>query len=165
MCERQHRRTIGAWKKGRGPAREYPLPYAVTGMSFSFTGIGVIPPCSAGASDVARCDFLNESGVDWTSLTLSINPVSEQVLCASLFGYDSCAVQQGSAQLTSVLRFSGGPGIRAGELLTFSGSGWPTVTTFTAVVNDVPGGIPEPSTIALMLSGIAVIATLRRRRG
>jgi len=150
------------------PGEGAPIPYSVTGTSFSFTGIAVIPPCSVGATDVLGCTFLNSSGADWTSLMLSINPGTETVFCGALFGYNSCAVQPGSAVTPTVLSFSGGPGIRQGQALAFSGSGWPTLTTFTAVANPAPSEgpaiTPEPSAIALMLSGIAVIATLRRRR-
>jgi hypothetical protein len=93
------------------------------------------------------------------SLTLSIDPGTEPVFEA-LFGYDSCVAQQGTAALPTILTFSGGGDIAQGEILAFSGPGWPTLTTFAVVANEVP----EPASVALIVSGLVTIGILRRRR-
>ena len=127
---------------------------------FSFSGIGDIPPCFVGLEEVSKCQFLNDSDVDWNTLKLSIEPGSEPVFCGlQEFGFDSCTEQQGNALLPTVLTFSGGTGIPKGQILYFSGSGWPTTTTFTVAAN-----VPEPASIAFMISGITAIGLLRRLR-
>ena len=133
---------------------------SISTMAFSFTGIGDIPPCFVGLDEVSKCQFLNDSGVDWDIVKLSIEPGSEPVSCGlQEWAFDSCAKQQGNAFLPTVLTFSGGVGIPKGAILYFSGTDWPTTTTFSVAAN-----VPEPASIALMMSGITAIGLLRRLR-
>src|SRR5688572_16151882 len=88
------------------------LPISITTTIFSFTAIGDIPPCFVGLEEVSKCLFQNDSGVDWNSLTLSIDPGTEPVSCGlQEFGFSSCIEQQGNALLPTILTFSGGVGI------------------------------------------------------
>jgi len=129
--------------------------------AFSFEGmIGNIPPCYVGGSPVTQCQFLNDSGVDWDTLTLTINPGTEPVSCRPGFGFTSCIARQGTALLPTVVTFFGGVGIPEGEILHFKGLDWTTPTTFNAVAN----AVPEPASIAFMASGITAIGLLRRLR-
>ena len=132
--------------------------YIVDGSVFTFLGTGSFPPCFVGSMEITACQFLNASEQDWTILEVLIAPGSEPVGCAALFGYDNCASQQGTDMLPSRLIFSGGTGIRVGEILAFKGSGWSSETTFQVSAN-----IPEPGTVSLAVLGIAVLYVLRRR--
>jgi len=143
---------------------------SVPGTVFTFTSPGGFPPCTSGGTDISQCQFLNSSGQTWMSLLISINPGTEPVdSCFALYGFaPGCLQRQGSSSTPSLLYFSGGTGIRAGEILAFSGSGWPTSTLFTLTANTpfpplVP--VPEPDTLALAIAGFALVAGLRWRRG
>ena len=141
---------------GGGPSTK-----SVTTTIFSFTGIGDIPPCFVGLDEISKCQFQNDSGVDWNSLTVSIDPGTEPVFCGlQEFGFSSCIERQGNALLPTILKFSGGVGIPKGQILYFQGSGWPATFTFTVTAN----AVPEPASIAFMLSGITAIGLLRRLR-
>ena len=152
--------AIGAELSIVGLPDDGPPDLVVTSTSFSFTGFGDIPPCSSNGHDLPHCRFLNQTGADWDTLQVTIPAGDEPVFCTALFGYDQCDAQQGTALLPAVLRFSGGNGIRQGEVVSFAGSGWPMLTTFHIAAN-----VPEPGSIGLIVSGTAVLYLLRRRTG
>lgn len=144
-----------------------PGTFFVYSTSFTFLGgLGDIQPCYVGTTEVPECLFYNNSGVDWNNLEVRITPGTELVGCAAKFGFDACTPRQGTAELASVITFSGGRGIRTGDILSFSGLGWTSQATFNIVANPVSdtNPVPEARSVALVLSGMAAVLVSRRRR-
>jgi hypothetical protein len=128
---------------------------------FTFTGSDAIPPCFVGTNEISRCQFINESGVDWTSITVLISPGIEDLSCGADFGFSECAPDPFSAGAPSIVRYFNGPGIADGEILHFAGFDWPENTSFTVVANNP---IPEPASTVLIISGLGLVTLLRRAR-
>jgi hypothetical protein len=130
----------------------------VTGLTFSFqvpsAGFGVL-------------HFLNSSGVTWTSLILTETGVAAaNVTCSSdVFSCGISAFGQNGAKM--VLLATGGAlsGIPNGNsfeivLGCVNSICWPGGLQFDATANTVP----EPATMALLLTGIGALVTRRKLR-
>lgn len=130
----------------------------ITGTSFSFSvpigGFGLL-------------HFLNASGVTWTSLILTeVGVPAINVACSSdVFSCAVVAFGQNGAKIV-LTAINGLPGIPNGnsfEIILGCLNGqcplWPGGLDFTAVAN-----VPEPGTLALLLTGAGVIFTRRRLR-
>jgi len=146
---------------GGGGVTTLPIP----GTVFTFTASGAFPPCTSGTTQVSQCQFLNDSGQDWTTLRINVSPGTEPAGCSALFGFNTCSPRQGTPSTPSMLFFSGGAGIPDGMILAFSGSGWPSPTVFNVSAN-VPqdATVPEPSTMALAIAGFGLLCVLNGRR-
>jgi PEP-CTERM motif len=130
----------------------------VTGLTFSFqvpsAGFGVL-------------HFLNSSGVTWTSLILTETGVAAaNVTCSSdVFSCGISAFGQNGAKI--VLLATGGAlsGIPNGNsfeivLGCVNSNCWPGGLQFDAAAN----AVPEPATMALMLTGMCALITRRKLR-
>ena len=129
----------------------------ITGLTFSFqvpaAGFGIL-------------HFLNSSGVTWNSLILTETGVAAaNVTCsADVFSCSVLAFGQNGAKL--VLTATGGfTGIPSGDsfeiiLGCVNGNCWPGGLQFDAVAN----AVPEPATMALMLTGVGFLFARRRLR-
>lgn len=132
----------------------------VTGLSFSFgvpsSGFGVL-------------HFLNASGVTWTSLILTETGVSAVNVTCSSDVYSCSVVSFGQNGAKIVLTATGGlPGILNGhsfKIILGCKNGdcpaWPGGLDFTAVANST---VPEPGTMALVLTGVGALCTCRKFR-
>jgi PEP-CTERM motif-containing protein len=127
----------------------------VQGTQFNFSS----PPSGIGA-----LTFNNASGVDWTSLRLVEFGVPAGAITCITDVFLSCVAKSGSNGSTIILLSGLGPGfggITTG--LNFSiqfecSTGcWPGNLPFHAVAN-----VPEPTSMALVLTGLAGIATRRK---
>jgi hypothetical protein len=130
---------------------------SITGLTFSFTvpstGFGIL-------------HFLNSTGVNWNSLILTETGVAAaNVTCsADTFSCSVFAFGQNGAKLVLTALGAGG-GIPAGNsfevlLSCVNSSCWPGGLQFDATAN----AVPEPATIALMLTGMGALLTRRKLR-
>ena len=129
----------------------------ITGMSFSFGvpsgGFGLL-------------HFLNASGVTWNSLTLTeIGVPAINVTCSSdVFSCGVVAFGQKGATivLTAVNGLPGIPNGNSFELILGCTNGkcplWPAGLQFSAAAN----AVPEPGTLALLLTGAGAIFARRK---
>ena len=125
----------------------------IQGTHFSFS----TPPSGSGV-----LSFTNQSGVDWTSLKLveSGTPASAITCITTIFA--SCSVFSVNGNTVILLKAGGDfSGITNNMVFTitftcFKGC-WPGNEKFTATTN-----VPEPGTIALMMTGIGGIITRRK---
>jgi PEP-CTERM motif-containing protein len=109
--------------------------------------------------------FTNTSGVNWTNLQLTETGVSANVIGCSSTAFANCTVSTINGLTTIFLS-----GVNANFLGITSGENfsivfgcvkdacWPGGLDFTATAN-----VPEPATIALMLTGLGGIVTRRRQ--
>ncbi len=108
--------------------------------------------------------FTNASGVDWTNLKLTESGVSANVIGCTTTAFANCTVSTLNGITTIFLsginqNFAG---IVSGENFSIvfgcvSETCWPGGLDFSATAN-----VPEPATIALMLTGIGGIISRRR---
>jgi hypothetical protein len=110
--------------------------------------------------------FTNVSGKNWTSLTLIENGVPAADITCSTNLFLSCAkktLENGSVEIIlSGIAGSRNPhnGILNGQSFAITFSSWPkTPVDFTAHA----GAIPEPGTIALMVTGLGALVSRRKR--
>jgi hypothetical protein len=108
--------------------------------------------------------FSNASGVNWTSLLLTEVGVAANLVNCSSNAFAGCTVSTINGVTTIFLSgiSKGFPGIPAGQNFSIlfgcvNGACWPGGLDFTATAN-----VPEPATMALMLTGLAGIVTRRR---
>ena len=132
----------------------------ITGLSFSFgvpsSGFGVL-------------HFLNASGVTWSSLILTETGVAAINVTCSSNVYSCSVVSFGQNGAKIVLTAAGGlPGILNGHsfevILGCKNAdcpGWPGGLEFSAVANS---SVPEPGTMALLLTGVGAICSRRKLR-
>ena len=135
------------------------------GMNFTFT----IPKSGSGT-----LFFTNESGKNWTSLALIEKGVPAQDISCSSQVFLSCTtktLKDGDVEiLLSGVRGHGGPlnsfkGIPNGSSFGISfkcvgTSCWPGGITVTGHAN--PGATPEPSTVAMIMTGAGMIFSRRK---
>lgn len=135
------------------------------GSNFTFT----IPKSGKGT-----LYFTNESGKNWTSLTLVEKGVPAQDISCSSGAFLSCTtktLKNGSVEiLLSGVRGQGGSlngfkGIPNGSSFSINfqcvaGSCWPGGITVTA--HGGLGATPEPSTVALIMTGAGMIFSRRK---
>lgn len=128
----------------------------VFGLTFSFT---------TPASGTGALHFLNASGVRWTSLILTeVGVPSVNVSCSSnVFSCSVVSFGQNGAKivLTAVGAFTGIPAGNSFEIILGCANGhcpaWPAGLQFDAAAN-----VPEPATMALLLTGLGAICTRRK---
>jgi hypothetical protein len=149
---------------GGGNVAQGKCPQCVpVGFNFSFT----IPESGSGS-----LFFTNESGKNWNSLTLieSGVPAADVSCHSSLFA--SCSVttlKNGSVEILLTNggngRLNRGSGIENGgnfqiQFACVKGSCWPGGIQVTG--HGSTGTVPEPATLALMMTGIGAIVSRRR---
>ena len=129
----------------------------ITGLTFNFQ----VPTAGFGL-----LHFLNLSGVNWSSLILTETGVAApNVTCTSdVFSCSIVAFGQNGAKI--ILTATGGAltGIPNGNsfeviLGCVNSNCWPGGLQFNAAAN----AVPEPATMALMLTGVAALVTRRRK--
>jgi len=130
------------------------------GMNFSFA----VPKSGSGT-----LFFTNNSGVNWTSLTLieKGEPAADISCGSSLFS--SCTtktLKSGAVEIVLAAAKCGG-GIRNGQSFSIQfacvgGSCWPGGLRFGAHAN-MGFSTPEPGTIAFMVTGLGGIFSRRKR--
>jgi hypothetical protein len=130
----------------------------VTGFTFGFSvpskGFGVL-------------NFLNASGATWTSLILTETGVAAANISCSAPGVFSCTVvalgsNAAKIVLTATAGFTGIPNGNSFEIALgcVNSTCWPANLSVSAAAN----AVPEPSTIALMLTGLGAVLTRRKLR-
>jgi hypothetical protein len=139
----------------------------LTGTIFSFISpTGTSPGTSACVIDGVDddvCDFLNLSGVDWTTLQFTVSPGGDLSSCQPLFGFTNCDVsQQGNSTSPTIFTLSGGTGIPDGTAFGFSTQGWAEDALFDVVANGA-ANVPEPSSAASLLGGLVLVFVLLKR--
>jgi hypothetical protein len=135
------------------------------GMNFSFG----VPKGGSGT-----LFFTNDSGENWTSLALVEKGEPAADIKCSSYLFESCTtktLKNGAVEILLAGVKSGALnqeiGIRAGQSfsITFScvnKSCWPGGLTFTAHANPHAGTVPEPGTIALMVTGLGAMISRRK---
>ncbi len=130
----------------------------ITSLSFGFAvpsrGFGVL-------------HFLNSTGVTWTSLILTEPGVpAVNVTCSSdVFSCGVVAFGQNGAKivLTAINDLTGIPAGNSFEIILGCKNGkcnkWPERMEFEAVANS---SVPEPGTVALLLTGLGAMFTRRK---
>ena len=114
--------------------------------------------------------FTNTSGQNWTSLTLIEKGVPAAAISCHSYLFTSCTtktLQNGSVaiMLSGVAGgLNPGTGIRNGQsfsiqLACVGTSCWPGGLNFTVHANQA---VPEPATIALMVTGLGALASRRK---
>ncbi|HKS75319.1 MAG TPA: PEP-CTERM sorting domain-containing protein [Terriglobales bacterium] len=109
--------------------------------------------------------FTNVSGVNWTNLQLTESGVSANVIGCSSTAFANCTVSTINGLTTIFLSGinQNFMGITAGENFSIvfgcvNDACWPGGLDFTATAN-----VPEPGTVALVLTGLGGIVTRRRQ--
>ncbi|MGO9863670.1 MAG: PEP-CTERM sorting domain-containing protein [Terriglobales bacterium] len=111
--------------------------------------------------------FTNNSGVNWTSLTLVEKGVPAIDISCSSYLFPSCkteTLKNGAVAIVLATSSCGRGGIKNGQsfsiqLACVGGSCWPGGLDFSAHAN---GATPEPGTIAFMTTGLAAIVSRRK---
>jgi hypothetical protein len=136
---------------------------SITGLTFTFS----VPAGGSGS-----LFFTNNSGQNWTSLALIETGVpAADIKChSSLFG--SCGIEtlkDGKVEILLQLSEANNPnsGIKNGQnfAITFAcvkTSCWPGGLKFSAGANGA-SAVPEPGTIALMVTGLGAMISRRKR--
>jgi len=146
---------------------------AEPGQSVSGLNFGFSLPGPTGGQFTGDLDFTNTGSQTWTTLALFESNVSaDLVSCGANAFFNRCTVSHDpkNPSLTEILFYNIvgcgplGTGIRAGENFTLgfgpgegSETSWAAGTSFRGVAT-----VPEPSTIAFLLTGIGAIATRRK---
>jgi hypothetical protein len=130
-----------------------------------FTPTGSSPTDSAcivnGLSDQS-CDLINDSGQNWTTLTIDITPGQSFDSCAVLDFFAACQfIQHGGSGMDSIIYAYGGAGLPNGQAFGFSFLGWAADTQLTASANTI--AIPEPASSTLIVAACALMAIRARR--
>jgi hypothetical protein len=127
------------------------------GLNFSFG----VPKSGSGT-----LFFTNNSGVNWTSLTLVEKGVPAIDISCSSYLFPSCKTETLKNGAVAIMLASscGRGGIRNGQsfeiqLACSGASCWPGGLDFSAHAN---GATPEPGTIAFMTTGLAAIVSRRK---
>jgi hypothetical protein len=130
----------------------------VTGFTFGF---------SVPSSGFGVLNFLNASGATWKSLILTETGVAAANITCSAPGVFSCtvvALGSNSAKivLTATAGFTGVPNGNSFEIILgcVNSTCWPGNLSVAAAAN----AVPEPGTVALMLTGLGVLFLLVTRR-
>ncbi len=136
----------------------------------SFAWIGTTASGTGGTSPyAARTQFTLGAGdafsltlrcaVDNTALGVFVNSILVAGASCSTFGFGSAFTLSSWLQGTNTLEFRwSGDNTTDGLAVVVDNQ------SFTAGTPSVPGVVPEPSTYALMLTGLGVLAMARRRR-
>lgn len=130
----------------------------VTGNTFGFT----VPSTGFG-----NLHFLNASGATWTSLILTETGVAAANISCSADVYSCAVVAFGTNGAKIVLTATGGAltGIPNGNsfeilLSCVNSNCWPGGLSVDAAAN----AVPEPTSIALMLTGVGALIARRKTR-
>ncbi len=147
---------------GAGPTHCPPSGCVGVGLNFSFS----VPQGGTGT-----LFFTNNSGVNWTSLTLiekGDEVPAADIKCKSYL-FASCTTKTVNGNVEILLANGNGAnkdsGIRAGQNFSISfscvnKSCWPGGLSFTGQANKV---VPEPGTIALMMTGLGALVSRRKK--
>jgi hypothetical protein len=127
------------------------------GLNFSFG----VPKSGSGT-----LFFTNNSGVNWSSLTLIEKGVPAMDISCSSYLFPSCKTETLKNGAVAIILASscGRGGIRNGQsfsiqLACVGASCWPGGLDFSAHANST---VPEPGTIAFMTTGLAAIVSRRK---
>jgi hypothetical protein len=137
-------------------------------------GVGTDFSFSVPKSGSGTLFFTNESGQNWNSLTLVEKGEPAADITCSSYLFESCktkTLRNGSVEILLT-------GVKSGALnadrgipngtsfsITFScinKSCWPGGLTFNGHANAAAGTVPEPGTIALMVSGLGMMFSRRK---
>jgi PEP-CTERM motif len=133
---------------------------SITGTSFTF---------SVPSGGFGLLHFLNASGITWNTLTLTeLGVPAINVSCSSdVFSCSVVAFGQNGAKilLTAAAGLPGIPNGNSFEIILGCKNGdcphWPAGLEFSAVAN---ASVPEPATMALLLTGLGAICTRKKLR-
>jgi hypothetical protein len=129
--------------------------FTTTGSDCNFTS-----PTTA-----TNCNFQNTNpgAATWTALDIDISQVIDMslVTCGGGAFFASCVVTN-DADGTIDISLSGGPGITTADFPFFSIAGWASGTTFDGTIT--LSSVPEPGTLALLLSGGGLLLARRKRQ-
>jgi hypothetical protein len=118
-------------------------------------------PCIVNGFSDQACDLINDSGQNWTTLTIDINPGQSFDSCAVLDFFAACQfIQHGGGGMDSIVYVYGGGGLPNGQAFGFSFLGWAAGTQLTASANAV--AIPEPASSTLIVVACALMAIRAR---
>jgi PEP-CTERM motif len=133
-------------------------------------------PCYLGNIEVPDCDFVNESGSNWTNIFIAFNPVQpgNDLSCSGGPWFSNCQFQfDQNGDATSVLFFNS-PHAGGCNPPTSDYCGIPNgsqgdfvfdVTGFTAPTDfDAQADAPEPSSLVLLSLGLLGVGLWRCRR-
>ncbi len=129
--------------------------------SSSGTSPGTSPCVLNGSVVVANCLFSNESGSNWFNLVFNVPAGQSGLSCQALDFFTNCSFNAAGTMVT----FSGGIGIPTNDYdddevsFTVEVDNWPSNSNFSAVAN-----VPEPPTMALVLSAVGALVAWRRLR-
>jgi hypothetical protein len=130
----------------------------VTGFTFGFS----VPSAGFGV-----LNFLNASGSTWTSLVLTETGVAAANISCSAPGVFSCSVvalgtNAAKIVLTATAGFTGIPNGNSFEVVLgcVNSTCWPSNLSVEGAAN----AVPEPASIALMLTGLGAVLTRRKLR-
>jgi hypothetical protein len=147
--------------------KDAPPGQSVTGLNFGFS-----LPTGQGQYFTGSLDFTNAGSQTWTSLALFESDKSASLVsCGANAFFNRCTVSTDprNPSLTEILFYNTvgcghlGTGILAGENFTLAFSkgpgshSWDSGASFMGVA-----GVPEPSTLAFLFTGIAAFATRRK---
>jgi hypothetical protein len=126
------------------------------------------------ASGTGTLDFTNATDVTWTSLTLVENgnsvPLAD-IRCLTSSAFTTCtrAMTGNGPGGHPELIYSGGTGIAPGGNFAigfgcYKGGCWPGGLSFGGAANTPNGvSVPEPGTIALMVTGLGALVSRRKQ--
>lgn len=140
---------------------QVPIP----GTSFSFfTTTG--SDCNFTSPTTATtCNFqnTNPAAATWTAVDIDISQVIDKslVTCGGGAFFASCVVTN-DADGTVDISLSGGPGITPADFPAFGIAGWASGTTFDGTIT--LSSVPEPGTLALLLTGGGFFLARRKRQ-
>jgi hypothetical protein len=128
----------------------------ITGLTFSFS----VPSAGMGV-----LHFLNASGVTWTSLVFTETGVPPVNISCSSDVFSCSLVAFGQTGARMILTAGNLGGIAAGHSFEIilgckDCPNWPPGLEFDAVANNA---VPEPGTMALLLTGVGALIARRRK--
>lgn len=126
-----------------------------------FTGVGLEFTFTTDDQGGGFFSFTNVSGETFHNLELYVPdlPTSDMTCSGSAFAF--CAIEPGEDNFAAVIDFWGGPGLGNNDSFTIDMglSGWTPDSQFKVLAN-----APEPSSLALFLTGIVPVGWRLRRR-
>jgi hypothetical protein len=134
-----------------------------SGSATSITSLDAFDIPTSGAGGTGNARFRNDTGLVWTSLTITIlatprDEIEPLTDCTSDF-FAACSYTTDGT--THTFAFSGGSGIGLGQEFQVAWNRW-SGTSLSGDPYGEPEPLPEPGTMALFLAGVAAVG-LRRR--